>query len=608
MKSFKRIVTEVAQPKGEDEIDFKAKHELELIDEPNAEESQFDGGTKKTKPRKADYVDGEDEAVYESTDEENLYEAAAKGPFTWEQINTAMMTAGFNPPQILKLLSALNKTVKEDVSEAASEDAKAAYRKRAAAAVVKKTQDNRIKAATGGLPADYWDKKIAAMKAGVKKEDVQLDELSSDTLKNYVSAAVKSAGVSRGKGTAQLNKANAAFARGDNEMMSAHDDAAHAHYNKARSRQANIGLAKSKIKEDVQLDEVVRKLDKVNHVHVFDDHPESEHFAKAYVKAHIGDHRQGGPKEGDEKNSDKFHSEYDRKTIRGGFAGSGTHHYTHKTTGHSFEVSKVPNGKTFYGTDHNIRKLKTDAKEAVELEAGDNLDEARTMKTGFIKDHAWIGKKVKHRDGRVGTVKHVDREPTFSQMHPYKLNVHIDHGDGKTSHGRKDDFRVVKEDAVVEAFDIDSVNFLEVAEATGVNPNREPNFDHNPKSLVISKEAAIKRIREAGLTIAKAVNMPDNELLKHPSIGRKTLRWIRDFKVTEETLEEAAAFASGTVKFGDGKTGNVKEQDASILNTLYDKLKRGGTGSHEDMHKHAMENQKNFKAVVEFAISTVGKK
>ena len=518
MKSFKRIVTEVAQPKGEDEIDFKAKHELELIDEPNAEESQFDGGTKKTKPRKADYTDGEDEAVYEETDmtEENLYEAAAKGPFTWEQINTAMMTAGFNPPQILKLLSALNKTVKEDVAEAASEDAKAAYRKRAAAAVIKKTQDNRIKAATGGLAADYWDKKIAAMKAGVKKEDVQLDE-------------------------------------------------------------------------------VVRKLDKVNHVHVFDDHPESEHFAKAYVKGHIGDHREGGPKDGDEKHADKFHSEYDRKTIRSGFAGSGTAHYTHKTTGHSFEVSKVPNGKTFYGTDHNIRKLKTDGPKNESVDA-DLVEE--------------IGGKYLHRDGKQHVSIAAGKSPishddtgVWGPKQAAKLAANHKGKVVKSMFGNKHYVKI--SEGLEEAFDIDSVNFLEVAEATGVNPNREPNFDHNPKSLVISKEAAIKRIREAGLTIAKAVNMSDNDLLKHPSIGRKTLRWIRDFKVTEETLAEAAAFASGTVKFGDGKTGTVKPADADLLNALYAKLEGD---SKAEVHKHAMSNAKNFADVVSFASTTVGKK
>jgi hypothetical protein len=47
----------------------------------------------------------------------------------------------------------------------------------------------------------------------------------------------------------------------------------------------------------------------------------------------------------------------------------------------------------------------------------------------------------------------------------------------------------------------------------------------------ISKDAAIARIHAAGLTIADAIAMSDDALLRLPSIGRRTLRFIRAFPV-----------------------------------------------------------------------------
>ena len=416
MKSFKRIVTEVAQPKAEDEIDFKAKHELELIDEPNAEESQFDGGTKKTKPRKADYVDGEDEAVYEAlkayvsldadgtahhigtdgkvvksftkadggikaankhfaaatkVNEENLYEAAAKGPFTWEQINTAMMTAGFNPPQILKLLSALNKTVKEDVSE--GDEVLESFREYDYNVSSEKTADGSFR------PQVKHRHNNTTLYLGSAKYDSH--EKAKDGAKAYL----------RGYGTGGANYAS-----------------------KQASTHARNFAVKKTVKEDVS---------------------DIQELSKATLKSYVK--------------------------------------------------------KSLHNTKLNDR-------------GGDRKDMEKADRR------------------RVGISKAVDR--------------------------------LAKEDVQDEAFD-------------------------TLKSYVSAAVKSAARSRGKGKV-----------------------------SVNEESLDEAAAFASGTVKFGDGKTGNVKEQDASILNTLYAKLKKEGAGSHEEMHKHAMENQKNFKAVVEFAIATVGKK
>ena len=45
----------------------------------------------------------------------------------------------------------------------------------------------------------------------------------------------------------------------------------------------------------------------------------------------------------------------------------------------------------------------------------------------------------------------------------------------------------------------------------------------------ISREAALARIAAAGITVEQAVKMSDNELLRFPSIGRRTLYYIRNW-------------------------------------------------------------------------------
>ena len=49
----------------------------------------------------------------------------------------------------------------------------------------------------------------------------------------------------------------------------------------------------------------------------------------------------------------------------------------------------------------------------------------------------------------------------------------------------------------------------------------------------ISKDSAIARIHASGLTLAQAVNMLDNDLLRFPYIGRRTLRFIRSLPIIE---------------------------------------------------------------------------
>ena len=65
MKTFRRIISEVAQPSSEDELNFKEKHVIDHILDPNSEEDQFTADGVRKFYNRADYKRGEDMAVYE---------------------------------------------------------------------------------------------------------------------------------------------------------------------------------------------------------------------------------------------------------------------------------------------------------------------------------------------------------------------------------------------------------------------------------------------------------------------------------------------------------------------------------------------------------------
>lgn len=77
MKTFKQMIAEVAQPKSKDELNFKDKHEIEMMDHPESEEHQHTSDKPKAK-RLADYKKGEDMTVYEAKhdDEDEVDENA----------------------------------------------------------------------------------------------------------------------------------------------------------------------------------------------------------------------------------------------------------------------------------------------------------------------------------------------------------------------------------------------------------------------------------------------------------------------------------------------------------------------------------------------------
>ena len=113
---------------------------------------------------------------------------------------------------------------------------------------------------------------------------------------------------------------------------------------------------------------------RLNPDHTVHHDGQSADFAKSYVAAHKGDYSASAPSPKHIKDQEEFHNNYDVTHVHSGFAGTGTDHFTHKSTGDKFEVARRSNGKGFYGTDHTIRKLKESATESIE-ETIDQLDE-----------------------------------------------------------------------------------------------------------------------------------------------------------------------------------------------------------------------------------------
>lgn len=142
-----------------------------------------------------------------------------------------------------------------------------------------------------------------------------------------------------------------------------------------------------------------------------------------------------------------------------------------------------------------------------------------------------------HKDGRVSNYRHGDHT-----THPYVVT---------DDEGTR--YRHVSKSAAKK-------HLASINEATGVSQPRGEFDDHGGRHPTISKEAAVKRLRAAGHTIGSAKNTPDHELLKHDSIGRKTLDWVRKFKVVEDTdLQELSKATLGSyVKKAAGSAASAE--------------------------------------------------
>ena len=207
MKTFSKLLSEVAQPKAEDEIHFKAKHEIEKLPHSHAGDETFKGSTKKMPKRRADYEKGNDEDVYEAMDpvgkedddidndgdvdsSDKYLHARRKAigkAMKKKMKEEAELDEVLDTPQAMKSYKVKANRSKERASNSAIDKMLRSKDGPQSADISKetKTMDKRAK----GLK--MADRSVA--RKFRKEEAEELDELSNKTLTNYAKASYNDA-------------------------------------------------------------------------------------------------------------------------------------------------------------------------------------------------------------------------------------------------------------------------------------------------------------------------------------------------------------------------------------------------------------------------------
>ena len=198
MKTFKQIISEVAEPLGDDEKRFKAKHVVQKIDHPVADENQFTAkNTKKDKSKISGYKNGEDEVVYEAkmmTCEDCGEEYDSEGECGCEDddeeedddLDEATLT-DTEKKRKEHIVTGMKKS-EEDLKSRYGDNWKSVMYAKATknALHAEANQIGEAKKAKPGHNAAVMSKNISKVLSAVKKEEVELDEISRDLARSYI--------------------------------------------------------------------------------------------------------------------------------------------------------------------------------------------------------------------------------------------------------------------------------------------------------------------------------------------------------------------------------------------------------------------------------------
>lgn len=193
MKTYKQIISEVAEPIGDDEKRFKAKHVIQKIGHPVADENQFTAkNTKKDKSKISGYKDGEDETVYEAkmaTCEACGEEYNAGGECEcgddeeddMDDMDEATLTSAENKKKE-NIVTGMKKS-KADLQARYGDKWKSLMY----ATATKRALQAEAKKAKPGHNAAVMSKNISKVLSAVKKEESeQIDEISRDLARKYI--------------------------------------------------------------------------------------------------------------------------------------------------------------------------------------------------------------------------------------------------------------------------------------------------------------------------------------------------------------------------------------------------------------------------------------
>lgn len=208
MKSFRKIVSEVAQPKAGDEKHFKDKHIVTKVDYPVDVEVQFTGGKiAKAPKRRADLAAGEDEKVYEAKkmdpvgkeddDIDNDGDVDSSDKYLHARrkaISNAMKKEEAELDEVSKstLVNYMDKSKsqvkglqkKYNAGKLTPDEDKKFDRRLSGQNTAMNKFHGRAK-----VPASGVDKAYDAAQKALRKEEVELDEISRDLARSYIRKA-----------------------------------------------------------------------------------------------------------------------------------------------------------------------------------------------------------------------------------------------------------------------------------------------------------------------------------------------------------------------------------------------------------------------------------
>lgn len=201
MKTFKQIISEVAEPLGDDEKRFKAKHVVQKIDHPVADENQFTSkNTKKDKSKISGYKNGDDEIVYEATmmtcedcgeeyDSEGECDCEDDDEEEDDDLDEATLT-DTEKKRKEHIVTGMKKSEADLKSRYGDNWKSVMYAKATKNALhAEANQIGEAKKPKPGHNAAVMSKNISKVLSAVKKEEVELDEISNEKKTAYGNAA-----------------------------------------------------------------------------------------------------------------------------------------------------------------------------------------------------------------------------------------------------------------------------------------------------------------------------------------------------------------------------------------------------------------------------------
>ena len=580
MKTFKQLIAEVAQPNNEDELNFKAKHSIEVIDHPASEESQH-SAEKKSPRRRADYEEGEDEDVYEEkkldpvgkadadidndgdTDKSDEYLHARR-----KAIARAMKEA------IEKKLDPVGKA-DADIDNDGDTDKSDEYLHARRKAIAKAMKEEVSK--------DHMDKALAAINARITKKGDAPKYPSFDKAPEDIKTAVKN-----------LAKQ---YAKQKNEEVELIEKAV----SQAQQQAAGVALAvKRGDKPKSSLVGASKEMYKMSE-------KDLEDFAKTKHK--------GLPQRVDEANASKIIASVNAGdsidvTVQKNLNKRGDNKdeilkvirdYNWKKRMKKEEVNLDEAVPTKKEITRALQSIKAQPKEKVTLKKAPwdekneevSLAEAaltpqqRTRLDGLID----MAAETSHPEyeGNENTSKYIN---LIKKEFGDAVAKQVDDGLEKMHWGRDN-----------QSYGVDKLADRATRKAPRVTSAGKMN-----KQDVSALKNRIMSDRKLWGGIAKKANLPEEadkntakkgkDFWKFQNMSNKDIAASKKAAEKKESFELSEAFKAGAVKLSDGSSVIIKEADAKLLNQLVNELT---DKNREAMMKTAMKDKRGFNEILGFA-------